>query len=153
MPKYHDAGQVAQAIATFEQQPNRLFGAPATYEGSPYQPNADVGETLSAGIKSLPIHFTSPVAALQPGAGAPSLSLSWTTKFFGGNPASVSISIQGSNTDVDGSYSTIDTSTVVGGETRTKTAQAFKFFRAIVNSASGGSTFEVFLTITQNAGG
>jgi hypothetical protein len=131
--------------------PYRLFGFPSTYEGSPYQPNADMGETLTASITSIPVTDGGPVAVQQPGAPTPSYALSWTTKYFGGNPSAVSVSLQGSNNA--SSWTIIDTSTNVAGETRTLTAQAYKFFRAIVNSKTGGSTFAVYLTLTSNAGG
>lgn len=130
---------------------HRLFGFAAQFEGSPYQPNADVGEALAASITSLPITDGGPVAAIQPGAPTPSYSAKWQTKFLGGNPSAVSISIQGSNNN--STWNTIDTSTNTSGETRTLTGQNYKFFRAIVNSVTGGSTFIVYFTLTANAGG
>lgn len=118
-----------------------MFGASAVYPGSPYAPAGDSLETLTPGAKSAVVHVPAAGGAPQ------SASFSWTTKFTGA-PSAVSVSIQGANVDSDASYSTIDTSTNTAGETRTKTAQAFKFYRAIINSATGGTGIELTFTVT-----
>ena len=144
MPTYHGAG-APTANAVYPGTPIKLFGASATYPGSPYAPAADGFDTLAANARSQAAHIPSPVAA-GPNV-TPNVSLTWQTK-FGTAPSAVSVSLQGSNVDMDGSYATIDTSTNVAGESRTLTAQAYKFFRAIVNSVTGGSGIEVILTLT-----
>lgn len=143
------AAQTAVELAINEVY--RLFGYPAQYPGSAYQQSGDVGETLTASISSIPVTDGGPVAVQQPGAPTPLYSITWKTAYQGGNPSAVSISLQGSNNN--SSWTTIDTSTNTSGESRNLTGQNYKFFRAIVNSKTGGSAFLVYITITSNAGG
>lgn len=147
MPQYHAAGQVAQAVSARVGDVVLAVGAHSVYENSPFQPNSDVLESLVANYKSIPAHTNYPVAATHPGIVAPSVGIKWTTKFDSA-PNAVSISLQGSNVDSDGSYSTIDTSTNTSGESRTVSAQTYKFYRILVNSVTSGSKFGVTIQPT-----
>jgi hypothetical protein len=62
----------------------------------------------------------------------------WQTS-FGTAPTAVSVALQTAPSDVDGQYSTIDTSTATAGEARTVTGVRANFIRAKVSSITGGS--------------
>jgi hypothetical protein len=117
----------------------RLIGYAQPYPGSPFQPVADTLEALVAAYHSLPAVIPGPLAS----EGA--ASIKWTTK-YGTAPASITMILEGSNNN--SSWTTIDTSTNVSGETRTVTNQAYQFYRATVSAISGASpTGEVLLQV------
>ena len=69
-------------------------------------------------------------------------TITWQT-IYGSAPSAVSIALQAAMNDVDGQYSTIDTSTATGGEMRVVTNVRSNFVRAKVSSITGGSGITV----------
>jgi hypothetical protein len=65
-------------------------------------------------------------------------TIRWQT-LFGSAPSAVSVVLQSAITDADAQYSTIDTSTVTAGESRSVTGVRANFLRAKVSSITGGS--------------
>lgn len=129
---------VPTAVALYSGLIYRLIGYPASYEGSPYQSNADTMEAIVAAYTSLPIVIPSPQQVTPT---TPGVTFKWTTKYSAA-PSAVSISIQGSTNN--SSWTTLDTSTNTAGESRTvSTAQNYVYFRAIVNSVTGSVNGEV----------
>ena len=63
--------------------------------------------------------------------------ITWFTQ-FSGSPATVTMLLQGADVDQDSQYSTVDESTVVGGETRSLANVNYQFYR--INAASTGGT-------------
>ncbi len=68
----------------------------------------------------------------------------WQT-LFATNPTAINIALQTAEQDVDGQYSTIDTTTNVSGEARTVAGVRAKFLRAKVTSITGGAGITVLL--------
>lgn len=71
-------------------------------------------------------------------------TIRWQT-LFGSAPSAVSVVLQSALTDADAQYSTIDTSTVTAGESRSVTGVRANFLRAKVSSITGGSGVTVQL--------
>jgi len=65
-------------------------------------------------------------------------TIRWQT-LFGSAPSAVSVVLQSAMIDADAEYSTIDTSTVTAGESRSVTGVRANFLRAKVSSITGGS--------------
>lgn len=94
--------------------------------------------------QSLPVKSFD-AATLSAGNGTPfallanACQVTWQT-IFGSTPSAVSVSIQ---TSLDGTtWSTVDTSTVTAGAVRSFVTSAI-FIRAVINSATGGTTVTV----------
>ena len=64
--------------------------------------------------------------------------ITWFT-YFGGAPSTVTMNLQGSDVDADGEYTTIDTSTVATGESRSLANVNYQFYR-IKAASTGGSS-------------
>lgn len=67
--------------------------------------------------------------------------ISWFT-LFTGSPATVSIKLQGADVDQDSAYTTIDTSTVATGESRSVGTINYNFYR--INAICTGGTSPTF---------
>lgn len=67
--------------------------------------------------------------------------ISWFT-LFAGSPATVSIKLQGADVDQDSAYTTIDTSTVATGESRSVGSINYSFYR--INAICTGGTSPTF---------
>lgn len=93
----------------------------------------EVGEVVTAGEKSMCVNVPSMIGG-RPMTGK---IITWSTEFPSA-PGAVSISLQSAMMDLDNQYVTIDTSTATAGERR-QIADNGIFYRAIVNSISGGS--------------
>ena len=61
------------------------------------------------------------------------------------SPSAVNVALQTAMTDSDSQYSTIDSSTVTAGESRTVSGVRANFIRAKVSSITGGSGVTVQL--------
>lgn len=93
----------------------------------------EVGEVVVAGEKSICVT----VPAMVGGRPMTGKIITWSTEFPSA-PAAVSISLQSGMRDVEAEYVPIDTTTAVGGERR-QIADNGIFYRAIINSISGGT--------------
>lgn len=67
--------------------------------------------------------------------------ISWFT-LFAGSPATVSIKLQGADVDQDSAYTTVDTSTVATGESRSVGTINYNFYR--INAICTGGTSPTF---------
>jgi hypothetical protein len=83
--------------------------------------------------------FALPNYAGQPNNGR---TVSWQT-IYGSVPSAISVVLQTAMNDVDGQYSTIDTSTATAGETRVVSNVRANFVRAKISSITGGSGITV----------
>jgi hypothetical protein len=73
-------------------------------------------------------------------------TIRWQT-IYASSPSAVSVALQTAMVDSDTQYTTIDSSTAVGGEARTVTSVRANFIRTKVTSITGGSGVTVqFLT-------
>lgn len=63
--------------------------------------------------------------------------------FYTGGPAAVNVVLQGAINDVDAEYFTLDTTTVVGGETRQVNNVNVRHLRARMVSNTGGTLWSV----------
>lgn len=94
----------------------------------------DIGESLT--------NSTSQAFAVpEVGAGkdANGITITWSTAYPSA-PGAVSMALQASETNIDAQYATLDTSTAVGGETRTITLTRYRFLRVKASGVSGGSS-------------
>jgi hypothetical protein len=69
-------------------------------------------------------------------------TITWQT-IYGGAPSAISVALQTAMNDVDAQYSTVDTSTATGGETRVVANVRSNFIRAKISSITGGSGITV----------
>jgi len=67
--------------------------------------------------------------------------ITWFTQ-FSGSPSTVTMNLQGADVDQDSSYTTIDTSTVATGESRSLSNVNYQFYR--IKAASTGGTSPTF---------
>lgn len=111
--------------------------------------SANVGAVADAGQAYVPapetaealVNESSQAFAIQEaGAGDDNqLVVTWSTEFPSA-PGAVTVNLQGAINNSDAEYTTIDTSTAVGGETRWYTGTRFRFVRLNIAGASGGSS-------------
>jgi hypothetical protein len=92
-----------------------------------------VGETGDALTNSTSQQFALPSVAGQNDNG---LTLTWSTN-YPVPPATVSMALQAAEVDVDSQYSTLDTSTNVGGEIRSLTLRRYRFLRVVASNVTG----------------
>ena len=83
--------------------------------------------------------FALPSYAGQPNNGR---TVSWQT-IYGSAPSAISVVLQTALNDVDGQYSTIDTTTATAGETGVVNNVRANFVRVKISSITGGSGITV----------
>ena len=115
--------------------------------------NANIATTADAGtaLAPAPIVFetlpTSATSGQQFAVARSNLAtqaergISWFT-LFAGSPATVSIKLQGADVDQDAAYTTVDTSTVATGESRSVGDINYNFYR--INAICTGGTSPTF---------
>jgi hypothetical protein len=106
-----------------------------------YIPVPEVGETLANGSSQA---FAVPEAGS--GHDDNGLTITWRT-YYPSAPGAVTMALQASEVDQDSQYSTLDTSTNTGGETRVITLTRFRFLRVNASGVSGGTFPTVVATI------
>ncbi len=115
--------------------------------------NANIATTIDSGMAIVPapiVYETLPTSATsgqQFAIARGTLAqdgmrvITWFTQFQG-SPSTVSIKLQGSDIDLDSYYTTIDTSTVAAGESRSVGSIGYSFYR--VNAICTGGTSPTF---------
>jgi hypothetical protein len=113
-------------IATKADSGMAIVVPPITYETLP---------TSATSGKQFAISRSTLATDAQPG-------ISWFT-LFTGSPSTVSIKLQGADVDQDAAYTTVDTSTVATGESRSVGTINYNFYR--INAICTGGTSPTFV--------
>lgn len=112
----------------------RVYGGPASLA-------SDQPETMETGYKSIPI-----VVMAQPGLHPSTQRQVVWQIIYGTAPSAATLLLEGSITDVDAEYATVDTSTSTSEETRTTAVTALRFFRIHASSLTGGCSAVIRIT-------
>ena len=111
----------------YAQQETKIVGYDQTY-GTPA--HASAAEAIANAYKSIPVCIAT--SGIQAHTGR---IINWQI-VFGVAPATITLVLEGSMTDVDAEYAAVDQSTSITGETR-QVASNLKFFRVHATALTG----------------
>ena len=142
-PNFNVSALAIAAVSGFNTGDNSAGTISFALTSSNISTTADAGRAISVPqptMETLPASATAGQAfAVSAGSGATNnqRGLTWWTQFTG-SPSTVTMNLQGSDVDEDSYYTTVDTSSVNTGESRSLSNINYAFYR--VQAASTGGT-------------